>query len=610
MNFTTTRWLVAIAIAMGLYVLFVDRRMSDTDDVEDARTRVFPGLSADRLTGLEVFRGTNQVLALERSNGRWRLTAPLPYVAQADSVDKFVETLRDLRWRGRITAAEVLSQTNGLAAFGLEPATAAVVLIEGRQRTGIRVGARTPIGGQVYLQVTGQEELVTVADAFLRALPDSPFAWRSTRLLPLARQDFDRIEVLPVTNGFEAVMNPTNGAWTLSKPLATPADGGRIEFLLRQLEMARAASFVSDRPGGELAGYGLEPPLRELILARGPETVVHLQIGRAATNNADFVHVRNARLGNVMLVARKAIEPWLTSFRDFCDRRLMVFALDEVRQIEFTADEAVVLERGTNDIWRITSPYEAPGDPLLTLELLARLAGLEFVDFEREVANDFAVHGLDPPLGSYRVLGVPTNAPPAATNAVLAELGLGQLKGNLRFARRGSENSVVTMLDQGDLPRAGWQLRDRRLWRFTTNQIAAISVLQQGATKRLVRRGPMQWVADAESAGGFNPLTIEETAYRLGRLRAERWVAWGDDRLPLYGFPQAACRIDVELKPQDGATAVHSLWLGRRGPGGRRYAAVKLTIPAGWVIFELPAATQVFIEGDGHSSGLLMAPLP
>lgn len=605
MNFTTTRWLVAIAIAMGLYVLFVDRRTSDTSDIEDALTRAVPGLSADLLTGLEVVRGTNRIVALERSNGRWRLTAPLPYEAQADSVDRFLETLRDLRVRGRITAGEALAQTNGLAAFGLEPPAVVLRIVEDTNRTEVRVGSRTPIGGQVYLQITGQEDLVTVSDDLLRALPDSPSAWRNTRLLSSTGAEFDRIEALPATNGFEVVMNPTNRAWTLTRPLTTPADGGRIDFLLRQLEMARVASFVSDRPGGELGAYALDPPLRELILAHGAEVLAHLQIGRAATNNADFVHVRNARLGNVMLVSRKALEPWLTGFRDFCDRRLMVFALDEVRRIEFLADEAVVLERGTDDAWRIASPYEAPADLLLTLELLARLAGLEFVDFEREVATDFKVHGLDPPLQSYRLLGAPTNAPPGATNIVLAELGLGLPKGNMRLARRGSENSVVTVLDRGDLARAAWQLRDRRLWNFTTNQIAAISVLQQGATKRLIRQGSMQWTTEAESSGGFNPLTIEETAYRLGQLRAERWVAWGDDRLPLYGFPQAACRIDVELKPQDGATPVHSLWLGRGSPGGGRYAAVKMTLPAGWVVFELPAPTQAFIEGD-----LVMAPLP
>lgn len=605
MKFSTTRWLVLIAIGLSLYVLLVDRKMGDTAGLADARTRVLPGLSEERLTGIGVYQGTNRIVALEKRNGEWRLTAPLPYDAQAESVEKFVEILRDLRVRSRISAAEALSQTNGLAAFGLEPPVATVVLAEGDQSQEIRVGAHTPIGGQVYLQVKDQDGLMTASDDFLRALPESPFAWRSTRLLSLAGQDFDRIEVLPATNGFELVLSPTNHTWALTKPLATPADGARIEYLLHQLEMTRVAAFVDDHPAGDLAGYALEPPIREVILARGPEAVAHLQIGRAATNNADFLFVRNARLGQVMLVARTSMEPWLTNFRDFCDRRLLVFQLDEVRRIEFTADEVVAIDRGTNDTWRITSPYEAPADPVLTLEFLAQLAGLEFIDFHREVANDFAADGLDPALQGYRVLGAPTNAPPSATNRVLAALSLGLAKGNLRFARRGDENSVVTMLEQGTLPRGAWQLRDRRIWNFSTNQIAAISVLQQGATKRVLRQGPMNWAPGPGSAGGFNPLTIEETAYRLSQLRAERWVAWGDDRLPLYGFPQAACRIDVELKPQEGTPSVHSLWLGRQGPSGQRYAAVKLEVPPGWAVFELPLATQAFIEGD-----LVMAPLP
>jgi hypothetical protein len=605
MNSSTTRWLVLIAIAMSLYVLFVDRKFDDTTDLADARTRVLPGLSEEVLTGIEVFRGTNRVVALEKNEGEWRLTAPLPYPAQAESVERFVKTLEDLRVRSRITAAEALAQTNGLAAFGLEPPAATIALTEAGRSQSIRVGAHTPVGGQVYLQVSGQEDLLTVSDDFLKSLPESPFAWRSRRLLSLAGQDINRIEVLPATNGFEVVFSPTNQTWTLTKPLATPADAARLEYLMSQLEMTRVAGFVSDHPGDHLATYALDPPLRELVFSRGAELAGHLQIGRAATNNANFLYVRNARLGHVMLVARSAMEPWLTSFRDFCDRRLMVIPLDQVRRIEFTAEEAVALDRGTNDNWRITHPYEAPADSLLVLEFLAQLAGLEFIDFHREVANDFAADGLDPPLQSYRVLGAPTNAPPSATNQVLAELSLGLAKGNLRFARRGTENSVVTMLDPGKLPRAAWQLRSRHIWNFSTNQIEAISVLQQGATKRLRRLGPMDWTPDAGSTGGFNPLTIEETAFRLSKLRAERWVARGDDRLPLYGFPQAACRIDVELKPQDGSSTVHSLWLGRQGPAGQRYAAVRQDVPAGWVIFELPLTTQAFIEED-----LVMAPLP
>ncbi|MCB1126635.1 MAG: DUF4340 domain-containing protein, partial [Verrucomicrobiae bacterium] len=410
MNFSTTRWLVAIAVAMTLYVLFVDRKLDDTADLADARSRVLRAFSTDPLTGLEVSRGTNRVIALEKRDGEWRLTAPLPYEAQAESVEKFMETLRDLRVRSRISAAEALAQTNGLAAFGLEIPAATVTLVRDRERQELRLGAPTPIGGQIYLQVTGEEGLVTVSDDFLRALPESPFAWRSTRLASLAGAEPNRIEVLPATNGFEVVFSPTNRTWALTKPLATPADGARIDYLLRQLEMTQVAGFVNDHPAGDLAAYALDPPRRELILARGPDAVAHLQIGGAATNNADALYVRNARLGQVMLVARTAIEPWLASFRDFCDRRLMVFSLEEVRRIEFSADEPVTLELGTNQAWQITSPYLAPADPILTLEFLAGLAGLEFVDFHREVANDFAVDGLEPPLQSYRLLGAPTNA--------------------------------------------------------------------------------------------------------------------------------------------------------------------------------------------------------
>ena len=604
MNAATTRWLVGIALALLLYLVIFDRRTTDTADYLDARDRVLPALNVEAVTGLEVRRSTNVHLKVVRTAGEWRLTAPLPYPAQATSVERFLRALRELRFRSRISAKEVLAQTNGLAAFGLEPPSASIRLTAGDQSTELRLGSRTPIGGQVYLQVVGADDLLAVPDAFLRVLPQSPFAWRHTALLSGGLPEFDRFAVLPMTNGFEVVRQPGTHVWQVVRPLTAPADGPRLEYLFHQLDLAQVAQFVADQPGDQLARYGLAPPVRELVFSRGKEPLFQLQIGRGATNRPDLVYVRNARLGNVMLVSRKVVEPWLASYRDFCDRRLMVFSLPEVRRIEFQADEEVALDRDTNDTWRIVRPMAAPADHVLVLKFLARLAKWEFMDFEREVVTDFAPYGLDPPLREYRVLGVPTNAPSNATNRVLARVRLGKPRGNLYLARRGNENAVVTVVDDGRLPRAAWQLRSRQIWNFSTNQIVNITVHQQKNTKKLIRQGPMNWTLAEGSTGGFNPLTIDETAYRLGHLYAERWVARGEKRLRLYGFPQTACRIEVTLK-NGGQTETRTLSLGRRGLSNKRYAAVKLDAPFGWVIFELPLPIQTFIEGD-----LLLAPLP
>lgn len=602
MNEATTRWLTGIAIALLLFIVFVDRRRADTPDRREARTRVLPVLVPENVDRIEIQRGSGPWLRLDQADGGWRFSAPLPYPAQPASVERFLATLGALRWRSEIEAAEVLAQTNGLAAFGLDQPAATLALQQNGQRFEIRVGARTAIGGQVYVHVIGRDTLLTVPDGFLRVLPETVFDWRDTALAPLGGVEFDRIEVRPITNGFEVVRHPANRRWTMTRPLATPADNPRLEYLLRQLELARIAGFVTDHPGDQLGAMGLAPPMRELVFSRGPEELFHLQVGRPAADNAELLHVRNARLGNVMLVSRKVVEPWLTSYRDFCDRRLMVFNFDEIRRLEIRADEALAVERRA-DSWQLVEPVVAPADPILVIEAIARLAGLEFIDFEREVATDFTAYGLDPPLRQYRLLGAMETAV-GEPSRVLARLDVGLPTGHLHFARRSGENAVVRFLDEGRLPRAAWELRDRRIWDFSTNDIAAITVHQQGATKRLMRRGPMDWVPDAESPGGFNPLTIEETAYRIGQMHAERWVARGIDRLPLYGFPQTACRVEVEFKA--GQTPARRVfWLGRRSPAGSRYAAVELETPPELVIFELPATITPFIEGD-----LFLAPAP
>ncbi|RME93943.1 MAG: DUF4340 domain-containing protein, partial [Verrucomicrobia bacterium] len=426
MNFTTTRWLAGLALAMILYVVFWDSRTTDTADRLDARTRVLPGLDPRQVQGLEIRRGDELVLAVERADDGWRLTHPLPYPARTTSVEGYLDALRDLRFRSLIEPKEVLAQTNGLAAYGLAEPAVVVTVRTGGQTMELRLGGRSPVGNQVYAQATGRDGVLTVPESILRVTPAASFAWRSTALLSLGTGGYDRIQVLPATNGFELVRNPSNQTWRLTRPLDIPADSARIEYLLRQLEMTQVAGFVNDHPTpADLAGYGLAPPVAEWILSRGAERLAHLQIGAPATNNAEFLHVRDARIGHVVLVGRKALEPWLTGFRNFCDRRMMVFNPAEVRVLEFKAAEPVTVRLQTNGQWRIVRPYDAPADRGLVYETLAALAGLEFVDFEREVTTDFAAFGLEPPLRHYRLLGAPTNAPPGATNRLLAEVRLG-----------------------------------------------------------------------------------------------------------------------------------------------------------------------------------------
>ena len=604
MNSSTTRWLLALAAGLFVFIVFFERRTPGTAVQADRETRLYADLVPAEVSSLEYTRGTNLLFRLERAGENWQYRVPFVYPAVNGGVDHLLEALVALRSQSRVTPGEVLAQTNRLAAFGLNPPTAALAFHRGGRRTELRFGAATALGSQVYLQIVGQADLMAIDRGFLDHLPATANDWRDPALLSPTGSAFDRIAVRPGTNGFELARNPTNQVWRLVKPLSTAANSPKLQFLLRELEQARVTRFVNDDPGADLETYGLRPPERELVFSRDTNDLATLQIGRSPTNAPGEIFVRRAETSNVVAVARNLIEPWLADFREFCDRRLVVFKPDLVERIEVSADQAFALQHLGSNQWQIVEPYAAPADQVLVLEFLENLAEMQFSRYEREVATDFTPYGLTPPRREFTLRGAAAKTPAGATNPVLAGLDIGlpvpNEQGAAFYARRLPENAVVTAFVSDRLPRAAFELRDHRLWSFTTNQIATITVEQFGVTRKLLRLGPVQWVVAGATNAPVDELhnvTLEEAADRLGGLRAERWVARGEDQLGRFGFTTVDHQVTVELLAGTNPGR-HVIRFGRRAPGGGVYAAVQLDGQPEPVIFGCPASLYEFVLSD------------
>jgi hypothetical protein len=595
MKSSLTRWLVVTAVALFAFIILIERRGSDTAQTVANGSLLLPELDPRGVSGLDIQSGTNQLLSLERGTNRWFFRSPIYYPAQAGSVGRFLKQLAELRQRGQISAAEVLTQTNGIAAFGLSPPQVSITCRLADRRATLNLGHRTAIGGLAYAQLVGRDGLFLVQADFLKALPPSFDAWRDPGLANLAELKFDRILALPLTNGFELAREATNRQWRMVKPLNTLANSALIEHLLRELELAQAARFVSDRPRLELESFGLQPPQRELLFTQGTNDVFGLQIGVSPTNDAAQVYVRLNNYSNVVLASRATLAPWLSGFAEFSDRRLMIFKADAVDQIEIKAEESFALAKGTNDSWRIVAPYAAPADAALVVEALGEMTELEFLKYERDFATDFATYGLEPPRREYTLRAAVTNAP--ATNLVLARAEFGYATNHLFYARRGSEGSVVLALDPARLPRAAFQLRDRRIWDVSTNDIAAITVQVNGQTRRLLRNGPATWSVAEGAPEPLNLITLDETAFRLGTLTAERWVARGKASLARFGFFDNGLRVTLEVKSAQGQSQ-RTVRFGGRSPAGRPYAAVELDGQETPLIFECPVSVLEYVQAD------------
>jgi hypothetical protein len=94
------------------------------------------------------------------------------------------------------------------------------------------------------------------------------------------------------------------------------------------------------------------------------------------------------------------------------------------------------------------------------------------------------------------------------------------------FVKRADEDFVyaLSLVDVDNLPSAGWQFRERRLWNFSVTNIASLIVKQGDKTRQINRLGTKIWTLAPGSQGMVDMLGMEETAKIFSNLSAERWL--------------------------------------------------------------------------------------
>ncbi len=554
--------------------------------------KVLSDLRADAITSILIRpSGPAQLqIRADRTNGTWQLIQPQPYPAQAERVRTLLAFLERLAPALYISGSALRTHPNADQEFGFAEPQATVVVQQGMYRPRLLVGALTNPGDQVYVQVEGDLGAYLVDAELLKYLPRSASDWRDTTFIDLAGLPLDRIAVtnnakgdaagagLPASSStFVLQRDLSKGLWRMVWPLDARANGSRIEESLSKLQKLRIRQFVSDDLKPDLEPLGLSPPELELGFANGTNSLAVLQFGRSPTNDFSRVYARRAGQTGIFTVDKNLLLVWCAFLNDFRDPRLLSFT-NPVDAVEIVhGEERSSIQRQVDGAWVIL-PGDLPADPGLVPGLLSRLANLQILKFVNDVVNpaDLPAYGLAPPLSRFIIKS--TSPAPAAdsTNAVLAELdfGVGTNLADRVFAKPSDESFVyaISTNDFARLPSASWQLRDRTLCHFSENDVAGVSLRQQGKVCRMIHKGPLSWSFAPGSQGIINDGAIEETIRGVVQTAAIVWVARGEQNRAAYGFTPDGYHVTLELK--SGGQFEYEF--GGEAPSGNIYAAVTL----------------------------------
>jgi hypothetical protein len=587
MNWKATWILLGSAGVLFGFIFFYEQHRKGTAEAGEPAPPLVAVKPAD-VSSIQIRRTNQFLLKAERTNGNWSLTVPLQYPAQPFAIDGLLQALANLRSHTVISLDDLTKAKRSIAEYGLDLPLATLIIQHRGQRSEILFGSRTPVGDQMYVQLQNTRAIHVVNIELFEQLPKVANDWRDPTLISFAGINFDRIEVRAAGRGFAVQHDPTNKTFILTKPTPARAAMPKVLELVQNIRAARVTQFVSDDPRDDLDALGLRPPEAELAFGMGTNDVAVFHFGKSPTNDAAQVYARRADRPNVVLVPKSVLDGLQMPYSELRDRRLLSFAPESVDTVEVVPHgaEPFSVRRQYNGAWLVLDAQATLADAELMKSCMERLARLEGV-VEKDVVTDFATYGLEPFARRYYLKNTITNSSGQVTNRVLAQLDLGSLRGDVVFARGADEKSVyiVPASEIAHLPRAPWQLRDRRVWSFTTNQVMRVTVKHNKQTRQLVRNANGAWALAPGSEGVIVSDAVEEALYQLGELRAAMWVARSDEQRSQFGFNGERYTLMIDLKTADKPVTL-TLEFGGTAPSHYPYAMTAVD-GQNW-IFEFP----------------------
>jgi len=363
--------LAAVVAALGLFVAFVDRDLPSTDERRAAEKKLF-AFEADDLVRLELEWG-GATVRLERdpaptgadapafpSPREWRLVEPFGGRADRTLAEKLAGDLAGLEISRRLDGA-------ARADVGLDAPRGTVRWATADAEGSIELGEAVPASSRLVAAASTSPDLVVVADTLVADLDRDPGDWRSKEVVPAARDDIERVRLVP-RDGDEIVLARKGTELELERPVADRANRDRTGPLLGDLTTLRVERFLDAPvpPDAEAALAG--GPGRIELSIRGRETPFVIELGREP-ESSDLPRV--VRAGGQAFEARtrlaeslgRALEAWRsrawTSFESWKAERLRID--DAAGTLELVRDSGDWRRDGT------TISYTTVGDLLYAL---------------------------------------------------------------------------------------------------------------------------------------------------------------------------------------------------------------------------------------------------
>lgn len=390
----STLLLALVALGLLAYLALGGLKAPGTREKEERESRVF-NIDSDKIEQLELSAGEVAVVLKRADSGLWEIEKPIAYPADLANVRQILGDFEFARRVETLPRKAFADYEKALDSMGLKTPKVTVRLRQGKDTARLSIGNETARAGQFYALVgDGRKEDLIIIERSLEETALREVSWFRKREI----FDFQTplVTGIVLRKGEQVTeLTRTGDQWSLTKPLAGPADETQVVSYLTELLGGKVVNFVADGPG-DIVGYGLSTPLMVLEIKSGDQVQL-LRIAQPVPDK-DEVYAQIDGRPHVISLTKAYADKLGDLLNRTQDRRVLVyqdpFELDSLRIRNKGLD--LMIRHSGNRVWHVGENPGRSGDAVLINTFLDSIRQLRAIQILPKTDAEMAKWGLEP----------------------------------------------------------------------------------------------------------------------------------------------------------------------------------------------------------------------
>jgi hypothetical protein len=327
-------------LGIGLYFSNKEKAAEAAKPPSDAPPKIL-ALADANITKVALKKKGADETVLEKTNGKWQLTAPQAYPADQDAVNQLVSSAAN------VTADRVVEdKASNLSAYGLNsPSLEVDITGKGGKVSKLEIGDDTPTNSGSYAMLEGDPRVFTVASFVKTGIDKSANDLRDKRLLTFDQDKLSRVELIAKKQDIE--FGRDKDQWQIVKPKPLRADGLQVDEMIRKLKDAKMDLSLSDEDSKKAAATFASGMPVATVKFTDPSGTQQIEIRK----NKDDYYAKSSVVAGVFKVTPELGTGVDKALDDFRNKKLFDFGFNDPNKIEIHANGKTYAFQKSGDDW-------------------------------------------------------------------------------------------------------------------------------------------------------------------------------------------------------------------------------------------------------------------